>query len=66
MVEVPSAKAITAFGIASGVATWLAISMISSRYPEKKLTFGSVFAATAVSVIATAGAVLLLKEVQVV
>ena len=64
MTEVSAAKTAVIFGILSGIATWGAISYVNWKYPNKQVTLGSSIATIAVSVIATFGAVIFLREAK--
>ena len=60
--SIASAKAITAFSIASGVATGLATIYLSSKHADNKLDSRSVATAVGVAVLASLGAAFLMTK----
>jgi len=62
--KIDSAKAGVIYGAVGGVATWIALSILSNKLPDKKVDMGSVILATFTSGIVTTLAINIINEAK--
>lgn len=60
--SIDTAKAGVVYGAVGGIATWVALTILANKYPQKKVDTGTVILATFLSSVVTTLAVTVIQE----